>query len=444
MVAVLAPLLPLAWVAAYAAVRRARRGDVPDWRGAFTPLRSLARLLPRREQFASPLSAQTWCEWRQHGWSLPVLVAFVLPFALGLPFLDPESSSWLIISLAVVALTPPIMASFVASTVQKSEPARKRRRLRTGAIPGDAPDDERGARRRQIAREYRKHPHHLAAGARRRPVGAQPGRTPGRWSSTTRAACAIIIGLPRAVALGLLMLLALIGTTWKRLVTSLYIGLSGRPWLVRTNIGATFVLLVAAIPFVQWTLENRWALVRVIDAVPAVAVVLVVMKMSAAAWIVTRLDHARLIEPRALVTGAAVWLAAVLALYALLAWIARHAAHSAVCRGAHRHPGDPADALVRGAACPRARIGTGDGHDDGTRQEDDRRGADPDQRADGDRRRRGASRTTATTGTTARSSRLARNGNTSFTCRRVTTPRSRRRSSSACMAPDCGRLRTWR
>ena len=44
--------------------------------------------------------------------------------------------------------------------------------------------------------------------------------------------------------------------TWKRLVTSLYIGLSGRPWLVRTHIGVTLVLLVAAIPFVQWTREQ--------------------------------------------------------------------------------------------------------------------------------------------------------------------------------------------
>ena len=37
MAAVLVPLLLLAWVVAYAAVRRARRGDVPDWRGAFAP-----------------------------------------------------------------------------------------------------------------------------------------------------------------------------------------------------------------------------------------------------------------------------------------------------------------------------------------------------------------------------------------------------------------------
>ena len=123
MAAVLAPLLPLAW-SRPRAVGRARRGDVPDWRGAFAPLRSLARLLPRREQFASPLSAQTWCEWQQHGWSLPVLVAFVLPFAVGLLFLDPTAPAFVTISLAVVALTPPIMASFVASTVRRASPQR--------------------------------------------------------------------------------------------------------------------------------------------------------------------------------------------------------------------------------------------------------------------------------------------------------------------------------
>ena len=318
MAAALVPLLPLAWIAAYAAVRRARRGDVPDWRGAFAPLSSLARVLPRRERFASPLSAQTWCEWRQHGWSLPVLVAFVLPFALGLPFLDPESSSWLIISLAVVALTPPIMASFVASTVRRASPGGDD----FGLAPFLATRPMTSAAliaaklRVSIASTIITWLLVLAAV----PLALSWSNT---WPMVIDDARGLRdhIGLPRAVAVGLLVLLALIVMTWKRLVTSLYIGLSGRRWIVRTNMGATFVLLVAAIPFVQWALENRWVLVRVIDAVPAVAVVLVAIKMSAAGWIVTRLDRARLIEPRALVTGAVVWLAAVLALYALLAWM---------------------------------------------------------------------------------------------------------------------------
>ena len=62
--------------------------------------------------------------------------------------------------------------------------------------------------------------------------------------------------------------------------------------------------------------------VRILDAVPVAAGVLVAVKMSAAGWIATRLDRSRLIEPRALVTTAAIWLTAVLALYAVFAWFA--------------------------------------------------------------------------------------------------------------------------
>jgi hypothetical protein len=132
-----------------------------------------------------------------------------------------------------------------------------------------------------------------------------------------------LIGLQRAIAVTVLAVLALVATTWKRLVTSLYIGLSGRPWLVRTHIGVTLMLLVAAIPFVQWIGSNTASIVvRILDAVPVAATILVALKMSAAAWIVIRLDRSRLIEPRVLLATAAAWLAAVLGLYAVFAWMA--------------------------------------------------------------------------------------------------------------------------
>ena len=321
MAAALVPQLPVAYLAARTAVCRARRGEVPDWGGGFTSLAPLARLLPRREQFPSPISAQTWCEWRQHGWSLPVLVAFVLPFALGLPFLDPDSSSFVIISLVVVALTPPIMASFVASTVRRASPLR-------GDDFGLAPF---------LATRPLTSAALIAAKLRVSivstvitwvlviavvPLALSLSDT---WPVVIERARDLrdLIGLPRAVAVTVLAVLALVATTWKRLVTSLYIGLSGRPWLVRTHMGVTMVLLVAAIPVVQWIGENpREIVVRILDAVPVTAGVLVALKISAAAWIAIRLDRSRLIEPRTLVTTAAIWLAAVLALYAVLAWFA--------------------------------------------------------------------------------------------------------------------------
>jgi hypothetical protein len=56
------------------------------------------------------------------------------------------------------------------------------------------------------------------------------------------------------------------------------------------------------------------------NAFPWILVVLVCLKVSAAAWIAIRLYDSRLLSDRALVTGAACWLVAVIALYGLLEW----------------------------------------------------------------------------------------------------------------------------
>src|SRR5256714_1424809 len=80
MLGILAPQIPLAYVVARFAVGRARRGDVPDWRGAFAALGRIAQIgWHRREHFASPASAQAWLEWRRYGRVPPRLVALPLP-----------------------------------------------------------------------------------------------------------------------------------------------------------------------------------------------------------------------------------------------------------------------------------------------------------------------------------------------------------------------------
>src|SRR2546428_13521832 len=78
MLAILAPHVPLAYLVARSAVGRARRGDVPDWRRG-----QISRPL-RGDPFPSPARAQLWFEWRPYGRSLPLLVAFRLPFELAL------------------------------------------------------------------------------------------------------------------------------------------------------------------------------------------------------------------------------------------------------------------------------------------------------------------------------------------------------------------------
>ena len=53
-----------------------------------------------------------------------------------------------------------------------------------------------------------------------------------------------IVGTPRAIAFALLGMAGLLASTWKQLVQRLYVGLSGREWLVKA--AALFTLLVPA------------------------------------------------------------------------------------------------------------------------------------------------------------------------------------------------------
>ncbi|MDP9203278.1 MAG: hypothetical protein M3P26_15290, partial [Gemmatimonadota bacterium] len=108
MLAILAPQVPLAYLAARFAVARARRGDVPDWRGGFAWLAQIARVPSlRREHFRSPASAQTWFEWRRYGRSLPAWVAMLLPFELILLWVAGDSTALVFAILLGVLLTPP-------------------------------------------------------------------------------------------------------------------------------------------------------------------------------------------------------------------------------------------------------------------------------------------------------------------------------------------------
>src|SRR5437773_4282335 len=114
MVAILGPQVPLAYLVARFAVARARRGEVPDWRGMFARPASNAVLTRRRDHFPSPARAQAWFDWRRHGRALPALVALLLPFELALlwPARDAPAFAFQILFLAPI--TPPVSAAFPA------------------------------------------------------------------------------------------------------------------------------------------------------------------------------------------------------------------------------------------------------------------------------------------------------------------------------------------
>lgn len=317
MLAILAPHVPLAYLAARVAVARARRGDVPDWRGMFARRGGVATR--RREHFPSPARAQAWFEWRLHGRSLPAMVGIVVPLELGLLFLFSEAPVIIFEVLLMVLLTPPFMAAFVAATVSRSNP-HVRDSYGVPALMATRPMTNAaliGAKLRATIRST------LAAWLLvfiAVPVAV-------RLSGTAPVVMGWIydwmevLGTPRAIVATLLGFAALMASTWKQLVQSLFIGLTGREWAVKASVFLMLALLAVIGPIANWIHDEKSRQAALWTALPWILAVLVALKFSAALWIAVRLDRSRLLSDRLLVGGAAAWCVAVLALHGLLAWL---------------------------------------------------------------------------------------------------------------------------
>jgi hypothetical protein len=319
MLAILAPHIPLAYFASRFAIARARRGDVPDWRGLFVRLGQIADVRSRRRaHFPSPARAQLWFEWRRYGRSLPALVAILLPFELAMLFIVRDTPALVFDMLVGVLLTPPIMAAFVAATERRSSsPARNS----YGVTPFIA---TRPLTTAALVAARLKMTIWSTLAAWLLVLVAIPVAL--IWSDTWPVVIQHLhrlsdhIGTPRAVALVLLIFSAAIVSTWKQLVQSLYIGLSGRAWAVKASVFVTLVFLSVLGPVLQWIVDNPRVEGVLWDDARWTLALLVCIKMFAAVWVVTRLWRSGLLSDRALITGAACWTAAVLALYGVLAW----------------------------------------------------------------------------------------------------------------------------
>ncbi len=320
MVAILAPQLPLAYLAARFAVARARRGDVPDWRGLFVRRQSADVAPHRRHQFASPVRAQMWFEWRRHGRSLPAWVAILLPFELALLFVAGNDTPALVFyTLFGVLLTPPVMAAFAAATVRKSNPHVSDS---YGVTPFDATRPLTSAA--LVAAKLKMTIWSTLAAWLLVLVAIPVALTlSGTWPVVIERARQVIeaVGTPRAIVIVLLVFSGLLASTWKQLVQSLYIGLSGREWIVKSSVFLTLAFLISIGPIAQWIIDNGDVRAALWDAFLWIPAVLVCVKMSAAAWVATRLHRSRVLSDRTLVTGAACWLVVVLALHGLLVWL---------------------------------------------------------------------------------------------------------------------------
>jgi hypothetical protein len=317
MLAILAPHVPLAYLAARSAVARARRGDVPEWRG-FARVGRTAAVRPR-DHFPSPARAQLWFEWRQYGRSLPWLVAILLPFELALLFPFSHTPELIFEVLLLIIFTPPFMAVFVAAAAGKA-----------GATASDGHGVTPFIATRPLTNGT------LIAAK----MKAMMWSTLAAWMLVliatplalkfSGAAPVVmerahrlveVVGMPRAIAILLMALAALLASTWKQLVQSLYIGMSGREWVVKASVFVALTFLAVVLPLAVWIKGNRPAMALLWNNLALIAAVLVCFKLTAAVWIAMRLHEKHLLSGRTLVIGALCWDAAVFAVYGLLVWI---------------------------------------------------------------------------------------------------------------------------
>lgn len=325
-VAALVPQLPLAYLAARAAVARARRGDVPDWRPMLARIGAIASrfALPggaphAGARFTSAASAQRWFEWQQHGLALPVWVAMLLPFELVFLFVAGlEGTDLVAYTVCGALLTPPFMAAFAAPRVRRTGGAQDGSGLPPFLATRPLSTVALVAARLRIAALST-----LAAWLL--VLVALPATLvlSGTWPVVVRWSreLAGVIGMPRTIAVTLIAVALLVAATWRQLVQGLYIGLSGRVWPVRLAASVTMAVLIAAEPIVTWIRESSAARVALWNAIPWALAALVLTKTLIASWIATRLRARGLVPERTLVIGAGAWAMTVLAVHGLFAWV---------------------------------------------------------------------------------------------------------------------------
>jgi hypothetical protein len=314
-------LLALAGSAvAYAGVRRARYGDVPNWEALFEPWRRLGRRLPRRRQpFASAARAQTWFEWRRSGSSLPLMTGVLLPF--GLLFLAlPKNEE---ISMAQVLLSalflPLFLAGFGGTTVSGKNPWVKDYygvALSTATLPLSTAAMV-GAKLKAAAVST------LAAWLILAVevflavlLSDRLDEVAGWWQQAVHEYHPV-----KVVAGMLASAVLLVVWTWKRMVDSLFLGLTGRKWVIQGTIFVSMTGFCLLCGLAGWIYRHPETHETFRSALPWLLGLWLLCKLLASAWALRRGLRQGLLAPRLVKSWLLAWLLLAAALIGVLAWV---------------------------------------------------------------------------------------------------------------------------
>lgn len=301
-------LLPLTVAGCLHGVVLARRGDAYDWRGwsRFVSWIDEWRQ-PALRPFRSAAGAQLWFECRSFAWSLPLFVALCAPFIAALVLLEQGSDVVLYWKqLAMLVLMPASLAIFVGGSL--------------GSVPfpflATRPVSSVVLVRSKLEMAL---------------ISTLLAHVPVLlvvpfffiWQDFRDSALQVaqVMTPPKVTVLLLLAAVLPVLLTWKGLVESLWIGLTGRPWLLNA------IALGFAALFGCGILSSLWASLHpelhpfLLSLVPWLIGFLLTLKLLIAAWVLHGLLRSRLVTPQAAGLMVGVWALVALPLCLLVLWL---------------------------------------------------------------------------------------------------------------------------
>jgi hypothetical protein len=280
--AIFAALVPLHYAAGLRFVAAARRGDAFDWRLWNRLVDWLAVMRqPSEHPFRSAARAQLWFECRSHAWMLPLFTALLAAFVVLISLADktPEGElPWKLFPM-VLGMPPLIAAAMGVQLGQASFPFLATRPIPTTALV-------RSKLLMALVSALLAYLPVLVVGllfllrpgfvAAAREAVAQAG------PSTSLAVAVAAIALP-------------ILLTWKGLVESLWLGLTGREWIGHVAAGVFATLIGCGALFAVWLIIQPGLRAYLLSVAPWFIGALLVIKALAAAGVLVALARARMV-----------------------------------------------------------------------------------------------------------------------------------------------------
>jgi hypothetical protein len=313
-----AGLIPVGAVMAFLGVSRARHGVASDWRRLFRVTWTNGRRLPRRpDPFSSAARAHFWLEWRRHFVPFPLVAGALalLTLTIVLPDETPPRPNNLIRFGMNFVIYPLILAPFFGCFLG-----------RTGHSGGN--------------------PYRLSSFTATRPLSsaalvAAKLKVAGLLTLTTWGLMLLAATIwlvksghdkllsqlwsdfrqanppGRVVAITLLAVGGPMLLTWRLLVDNLWIGLTGRAWLVRVSLVACGACLPLAFILLARVGDTPGLGKRLWDALPWYAGGAALVKLLAAGCVGFALLQRGLARPQTLAMWLGVWLLAAVGLFVL-------------------------------------------------------------------------------------------------------------------------------